>query len=68
MTTSTRGLWIALTIVLGIVTGICGGVLASLGGDNAARAVITGAATFAGTVTLATLVLSFVASSSERRP
>lgn len=56
-----RALWLAYTLLLSSITGITGGVLAWLGGDNPARAVIAGGATFAATTGLAILVLTFVA-------
>jgi hypothetical protein len=61
-----RALWLACALLLSTIIGICGGVLAWLGGDNPAKAVITGGAAFAAVTTLAILVLSYVA--ARRRP
>jgi hypothetical protein len=64
-TSALRALWLACVLLLSSITGIGGGVLAWLGGDNPARAVIAGAATFAATTGLAILVLTFVGSAPE---
>jgi hypothetical protein len=59
-TLSTRGLWLACTLLLSLITGLTGGVLTYLGGDNPAHAIIAGAATFGGTTGLALLILGFL--------
>jgi hypothetical protein len=56
-----RGLWLAYAVLLSVVIGVAGGVLAYLGGDGPAKAIIAGGATFATTVGLAVLVLTFLA-------
>ena len=59
-TTFLRILWVCGTLLFGVITGISGGALAWLGGDNPAKAIMTGAATFAATLTLVLLILNFV--------
>jgi hypothetical protein len=59
-TPSTRALWLAWTLLLSLITGLTGGVLTYLGGDNPAHAIIAGAATFGGTTGLALLILGFL--------
>jgi hypothetical protein len=69
MTTySARGLWLACAVLLSTIVGIGGGVLSFIGGDNPAKAVVAGAATFAGTMALVILVLTFIASPGRADP
>jgi hypothetical protein len=63
---ATRGIWLAIALLLAVVTGTFGGILAWIGGDNPAHAIIAGAATFAGTATLSILAISFVMSTHRR--
>ncbi|MFI7027059.1 hypothetical protein [Micromonospora sp. HUAS LYJ1] len=60
-TPSVRGLWIAYVLLLSMIIGLVGGALAYLGGDNPAKAIIAGGASFAATVGLAILTLTFLA-------
>jgi hypothetical protein len=53
-----RFLLILGTLLLGIVVGIIGGILAVLNGSTVAAAFVKGAVAFAGTVTLAIVVES----------
>jgi hypothetical protein len=62
-----RGLWTASALLLSMIIGIIGGVLAWLGGDNAPNAVMSGAATFAATMTLAVLILTFLGAGDRPR-
>lgn len=59
-TTFIRGLWIAGAALFSLIAGIGGGILDWLGGDHPAKAIIAGAASFAATMTLAVLILTFV--------
>jgi hypothetical protein len=63
MKTSIRSLWLAYVMLLAAVVGAAGGLLSWASGDNPARAVITGGATFTATVTVALLILSLVSTS-----
>lgn len=54
-----RGLQIALVLLAGFVLGICGGVLAWLGGSSVPGAVLVGAGSWAGSVALLLAVLHF---------
>jgi hypothetical protein len=65
MKTSTRSLWLAYVLLLGLILGAAGGLLDWASGDSAAKAVIAGGATFTAAVTLAILILSFAGASSE---
>lgn len=69
MTTSfIRGLWTASALLFSIITGISGGVLAWLGGDNPPDAVMAGASTFAATMILAVLILEFLDAGTSAQP
>lgn len=59
-----RALWLAFSLLLSTLTGTAGGALAWIGGDNPAKAIMTGAATFAATTTLIILILVFTTSAS----
>ena len=53
-------IWFAIGSVFALVVGTCAGVLAWLGGQDVAGAVLTGGASFGGTVTLVTLILNLL--------
>lgn len=57
-----RALWLTCALIFSIIVGVAGGVLAFLAGDNAARAIISGGATFGGTTALLIVILNFLAS------
>jgi uncharacterized membrane protein YoaK (UPF0700 family) len=62
MTTyAARGLWLAWGLLLSLIIGILGTTLAYLSGAHPATAMMTGAATFAATLTLTLLVLGYLA-------
>lgn len=65
MATATRGLWLAFSVLLAIIVGIVCGGLSRLGGDGVSHAIMAGGAAFGATVTLAMVVLSFVASADR---
>jgi hypothetical protein len=50
-------LLVAIAILLGVVAGEAGAILAVIGGSSIAAAVKAGAVTFSGTVTLVILIL-----------
>jgi len=62
-----RGLWIAGAFLFSLIMGIGGGVLDWIGGDHPAKAIIAGAASFAATMTLTVLVLTFVTGGTRGR-
>jgi hypothetical protein len=64
---ATRGLWLTCGLLLSVIIGITGGVLAHIGGDNPARAIIAGASAFAGATTLTVLILNFISPAAPTR-
>ena len=63
LTNSTvRGLWLAITVLTAALIGVAAGVLAWVGGLNPPTAILSGGATFGGTVLLVLTVLRFAAS------
>jgi hypothetical protein len=54
-----RGLWLAITVLAGTLLGTAGGLLAWTGGMNPPMAILTGAASFSGTVLLVIAMLRF---------
>jgi hypothetical protein len=52
----TSALWVAFCIVLGVLVGICAGLLAWLGGQDPPSAILAGGAAFGGTVALTLLI------------
>jgi len=60
-----RGLWLAITVLAGALTGTAGGLLAWIGGVNPPMAVLTGAGAFSGAVLLILAMLRFAAGSSD---
>lgn len=67
-TLTTRGIWLGWTFLLSLITGLTGGALTYLGGDNPANATIAGAVTFGSTIGLALLVISFLTPSGPSTP
>jgi hypothetical protein len=55
---STKALWVALSVVFALVTGIGAGVLAWMGGQRPATAVLIGGSAFGGTLGVALMVLN----------
>jgi hypothetical protein len=51
-----RVLLVLITILLGIIIGQVGGILAAVNGSNVAAAFVTGGVTFAGTTTLVLVI------------
>jgi hypothetical protein len=75
MTTfAVRGLWLAWGLLLSLITGNLGGTLAYLDAAHPTNAIMTGAATFAATLTLILVVIGYlnpkpsVAKRRRRRP
>ncbi|MFI5843903.1 hypothetical protein ACIA8K_29815 [Catenuloplanes sp. NPDC051500] len=59
ITSLNRGLWLACCVLLGGLVSVIGGLLDYASGREITQSIITGAAAFAATLTLAILVLSF---------
>jgi len=55
-----RGVWFAIAVLACVLAAMAIGVLAYLAGEHPARAVITGAAAFVATMTLATAVIALL--------
>jgi hypothetical protein len=66
ITTSNRGLWLACCLLLSTNVGLIGGILSHISGGKLAEAIISGATSFAATVTLTLLVLSFYQHADSR--
>ena len=60
-----RGLWLAITVLAAALTGAAGGLLAWAGGMNPPAAILTGGATFSGTVLLVITMLRFTAGTGD---
>lgn len=60
-----RGLWLAITVLAATLTGTAGGLLAWAGGMNPPAAILTGGATFSGTVLLVITMLRFTAGGGD---
>jgi hypothetical protein len=52
--------WFAIGVLFALFIGACAGVLARLGGQGVATAVLTGGMCFGGTVTLITLIINLL--------
>jgi hypothetical protein len=63
-----RQMWLAFTVLASAFVGVGGGVLSSLGGEHPARAVLAGGGTFAATLTIGILVLTFLDGAGPGRP
>lgn len=59
MTTKERLLWLTITVLSSIITGLVGGILARATGHGLADAVVAGAVTFASTEALLLAILGF---------
>ena len=55
-TSAIRALWVALGLMLALLVGVAAGILAWMGGQHPAAAVLTGGAAFGGTVALTLMV------------
>jgi uncharacterized membrane protein len=62
---STRAIWLALMMVFSFVIGGAAGLLSWAGGDDPAHAVVTGGASFGGTV-LVLLALFYFATNGSK--
>lgn len=60
-----RGLWLAITVLIAILVGASGGLLAWAGGMNPPTAILTGGGAFTGTVLLVLTMLRFVTGAGE---
>jgi hypothetical protein len=65
MSTSNRGLWLGISLLLSAMIGSAAGVLAWLAGDHPAKALIQGGAAFAATTSVAILAISFASSDGK---
>ncbi|MBU2665338.1 hypothetical protein KOI35_17675 [Actinoplanes bogorensis] len=63
MTTTTRLLWLLITVLASSLAGVAGGLLAHLSGENLPAAIVAGAVTFAGAEGLLLGVLGFAMAS-----
>jgi len=61
-----RLLWLTITVLSSIITGLAGGILSRAAGDGLAEAIITGAVTFAGTEALLLAILGFALTQSAK--
>jgi hypothetical protein len=62
---STRALWLALMIFFALAVGTAAGLLTWAGGDNAFVAVLTGGASFGGTLLLLIAVFHVATAGSQ---
>ncbi|MFB9201453.1 hypothetical protein ACFFV7_09645 [Nonomuraea spiralis] len=57
---NTRGMWLAIIVVAGVVVAVVAGGLAWIGGVQTALAILTGGAAFSGFTLLALTVATFL--------
>ncbi|HZM84370.1 MAG TPA: hypothetical protein VFC19_52285 [Candidatus Limnocylindrales bacterium] len=62
-----RGLYLAMALLYGLIFGAVAVLLALLGGETTAKAILTGGATFAGTVGLILLIIGFLQPASDKQ-
>ncbi|MEV6602465.1 hypothetical protein AB0M36_37290 [Actinoplanes sp. NPDC051346] len=67
MNASTRPIWLALMIFFSLVVGAAAGILTRAGGDGLPVAVLTGGASFGGTLLLLMAVFQFTAADIKIR-
>jgi hypothetical protein len=61
-----RLLWLTITLLSSIITGLVGGILSRAVGHGLVEAIITGAVTFAGTEALLLAILGFTLAQSAK--
>lgn len=59
-TLAIRGLYLAVTLLFGLMIGTAAGVIAYLGGNPVGEAILTGGAAFAGTAGFVLLIIGFL--------
>ncbi|MET9627271.1 hypothetical protein ABZX92_07385 [Lentzea sp. NPDC006480] len=66
MTTKERIMWLTITVLSSIITGLAGGILSRATDHGLVDAIVAGAVTFAGTEAMLLAILGFVLAQSPK--